>query len=122
MVTVKFVLVFVLVAVIASCVYGKGWYWKNSPLNGLTLGGGEYVPKSYYVIDHFGHQSRPVYVRSKRDLMNIPLFRVKRGGSASSGSYASAGSSANAGAGAGAPVYFNGKKIQISSHVLANLR
>lgn len=98
MVTAKFVLVFVLVVVTASCVYG----------------GGDYVPKSYYVIDHFGHQSQPVYVRSKRDLMNIiPLFRVKRGGggSASSGSYASAGSSANAGAGAGAPVYFNEDQI-----------
>lgn len=86
---------------------------KKLTLNsGLIIGGGDYVPKSYYVIDHFGHQSQPVYVRSKRDLMNIiPLFRVKRGGggSASSGSYASAGSSANAGAGAGAPVYFNGK-------------
>lgn len=63
---------------------------------------GEYVPKSYYVIDHSGHKSDVIYVRSRRDL--LPLLRPRRtpggGSSASSSAHASASASASSSAGA----------------------
>ncbi|XP_066250630.1 filaggrin-2-like [Euwallacea similis] len=61
-------------------------------------GAGDYVPKSYYFIDQFGHRTEPVSIRSKRDLvwaLSSPLHhRIKRGGG-----YAAAGSQASAGSG-----------------------
>ncbi|KAJ3661433.1 hypothetical protein Zmor_005828 [Zophobas morio] len=74
---------------------------------------GEFVPKSYYVIDHDGHKSDVVYFRSKRDVELFPLLRMKRGGgsSASSQSSAQASSSSNSGSGGGgggAPFYPGG--------------
>ncbi|XP_060535674.1 uncharacterized protein LOC132707752 isoform X1 [Cylas formicarius] len=66
---------------------------------------GQYVPKSFYVIDKFGHQSDVVFIRNRRDIMDH-LPRVRRGDSyASASSHASASasssSSANAGGGGG---------------------
>ncbi|EEZ99583.1 hypothetical protein TcasGA2_TC001569 [Tribolium castaneum] len=63
---------------------------------------GEFVPKSYYIIDQDGHKSDVVYFRSKRDVESFPLFRVKRGGGSSSSSQSSASSSSSSGAGFGA--------------------
>ncbi|XP_044270528.1 keratin, type II cytoskeletal 2 epidermal-like isoform X2 [Tribolium madens] len=63
---------------------------------------GEFVPKSYYIIDQDGHKSDVVYFRSKRDVESFPLFRVKRGGGSSASSQSSASSSSNSGAGFGA--------------------
>ncbi|CAG9770946.1 unnamed protein product [Ceutorhynchus assimilis] len=72
---------------------------------GLTLAyaPGEYIPKSFYLIDQFGHESAPIYIRNRRELLN-PLIRVRRGNSyTSSSSSASASSGANSGG--GAPIY-----------------
>ncbi|XP_017786026.1 PREDICTED: keratin, type I cytoskeletal 10-like [Nicrophorus vespilloides] len=66
---------------------------------------GQYVPRSYYVIDKFGHQSDFVYLRTRRALDLHPfVMRSKRGGGSYSSS--SASSSSSAGAGAGDPIYF----------------
>jgi hypothetical protein len=64
---------------------------------------GEFIPKSYYIIDHHGHKSDVVYFRSKRAVELFPLLRMKRGGgsSASSHSSATASSSSSSGSGGG---------------------
>ncbi|KAJ8924960.1 hypothetical protein NQ315_001125 [Exocentrus adspersus] len=80
---------------------------------------GEYVPKSFYLIDENGQESEPVQiVRYRRD---IPLLRVRRGGGGGSQASSSAQSSASAGGGGygggygggsgagGAPVHFEGE-------------
>ncbi|XP_030751478.1 putative lysozyme-like protein isoform X1 [Sitophilus oryzae] len=61
---------------------------------------GQYIPKSFYIIDHFGKKSDLVYVRNRRDIME-PLLRIRRGGG-SSGAYSSASSHASASAGSSA--------------------
>lgn len=64
---------------------------------------GEYVPKSFYIIDENGQKSDVVFIRNRRE---IPLLRVRRGGGSSA--HSSAQSSASAGAGADAPIHFDG--------------
>ncbi|XP_050300769.1 glycine, alanine and asparagine-rich protein-like isoform X1 [Anthonomus grandis grandis] len=61
----------------------------------------DYIPKSFYLIDQEGHQSAPVSVRNRRDLMDN-LSRVRRGGGyASSGASSHASASASSGSFAG---------------------
>ncbi|XP_050300770.1 uncharacterized protein LOC126739236 isoform X2 [Anthonomus grandis grandis] len=70
----------------------------------------DYIPKSFYLIDQEGHQSAPVSVRNRRDLMDN-LSRVRRGGGyASSGasSHASASASSGSFAGTGSGGNFGG--------------
>ncbi|CAH1968207.1 unnamed protein product [Acanthoscelides obtectus] len=64
---------------------------------------GQYIPKSFYVIDRQGHQSDVVYIRNRRDILE-PLIRMRRGSDvggngAQASSSAHASASANAGAG-----------------------
>ncbi|CAH1155287.1 unnamed protein product [Phaedon cochleariae] len=61
---------------------------------------GEYVPKSYYLIDNEGHQSEAVPIRTKRDLMR-PLLRSRRGGGSGANSQASAGAHSSSGGSGG---------------------
>ncbi|CAH1968209.1 unnamed protein product [Acanthoscelides obtectus] len=73
-------------------------------LAGSTLAyAGQYIPKSFYVIDRQGHQSDVVYIRNRRDILE-PLIRMRRGSDvggngAQASSSAHASASANAGAG-----------------------
>nr|XP_023015156.1 fibroin heavy chain-like [Leptinotarsa decemlineata] len=62
---------------------------------------GQYIPKSFYVIDHEGHRSDVVPIRTRRDILK-PLLRFRRGYGAGGGSGASASSHASAGSSAGA--------------------
>ncbi|KAL1516658.1 hypothetical protein ABEB36_000541 [Hypothenemus hampei] len=58
----------------------------------VAYGPGDYVPKSFYVIDQFGHQSDKVQFRNRREIMPNPsLSRVRRGGGAYAGSYSGSG-------------------------------
>ncbi|XP_076271983.1 uncharacterized protein LOC143203631 isoform X4 [Rhynchophorus ferrugineus] len=74
----------------------------------LCYQAGQYVPKSFYIIDQFGRKSDLVYVRNRRDIME-PLLRIRRaGGYASASSHASASASASSGSGGGGGQYYGG--------------
>lgn len=62
----------------------------------------EYIPKSYYLIDRFGHKSDVYLLRNKRELM--PLLRNRR--FASSGSQSGSASFASSGAGSSDDIHF----------------
>ncbi|VEN35673.1 unnamed protein product [Callosobruchus maculatus] len=76
---------------------------------GSTLAyAGQYIPRSFYVIDREGHKSDVVYIRNRRDILE-PLIRMRRGsggggngGQSSSSAQASASANAGASSGAGA--------------------
>ncbi|XP_076271981.1 uncharacterized protein LOC143203631 isoform X2 [Rhynchophorus ferrugineus] len=77
----------------------------------LCYQAGQYVPKSFYIIDQFGRKSDLVYVRNRRDIME-PLLRIRRaGGYASASSHASASASASSGSGGGGGQYYGGDYV-----------
>ena len=68
---------------------------------GTTLAfAGEFVPKSYYVIDHNGHKSSVIYLRNKRSIPTLRNLRFRRS-QGTSGASSFSSSSAGAGSGAG---------------------
>ncbi|KAG5887933.1 hypothetical protein JTB14_003029 [Gonioctena quinquepunctata] len=79
-------------------------YFVLAFVSAISALSGQYVPKSFFVIDHDGHQSDVVYIRSRRDVLK-PLLRFRRGvgsgggSSASSNAHASSSSGSSGGGG-----------------------